>query len=1657
MKSRLLSTAAAMFLLLGLVSTSAFAQISSSAAVNFYIQSYDIDEDVAATWHDLTSTNDTIGRKIDVLAQWTTASQSLSSIVYTLVLPAGTVLDSTALGGTYLYIYDGAFYGTGPGALATGAAQTVLVDTADITLGVNMLDDYGEDSRPWIKVASNVIVSTEKTFQLRLTEGVYIGKLVAEINSSDNDFMEFSFATSGQAGTTFEDNDVTGLTAINGLPEGVRFNTAIRGYVDGGAFSVNDSIVFIDIFGNEVPDFPLSSAAAETELTISVATGAGTFSLGATPTTTGIAAANLSLDADEEVVTVMFDDTPVGDVTATGVAAADGFLHDGTTNRWIILGGSATTQGGLQLSFDGVDTQDSTTFIVELVADDDPTGAPLASGEILGEEVDLTSTIKRARLADDADEEIGTVTVTHVRGGDTYVGGVLNATTFTIALKNIFGEAFTTETIGTGTAPLAYKFEYESWVEDGDDDVATIDDAKTTLLQSGGAVSSKYTMSAATFDETVNTDVFDGMNIEGTMVGGVLDIHTASLPVYMGLASHPYDAESDGDGDSILVTIYAENDPDVYDEFRIKVQPGSPVAFDTDTLLANLADISPVQGKSLGAALPIFALDTAYNRVYNLDLSADAGEVANADMWLDDIEVSSSAWVPAISLTIDGRDPLGYDATTLSDSIKLGGLIYDETPDVAGERDEDLEVTGDPKVEADSSFILGLARSRLDSSVINLGSVNYTGDEDWDGEDIDSDPLDMILNLRGVNRVLGAVWNPAQMGGGWEPLERSQDLALINLGDTVSVDSVGSISVVSATQKAGQAVDTVTVRFRIPQGNTIGPNEADSLIYIKFSNMAGAPGLPVGLAAASVMISPDDGANFYAALGVSEITSTEEDSVWAATPVTVNTTTGAKWVQVKILTFVNPTVANVDSTKMYYVTVKTEANPVPATSTTAMNGQVIAGDAARLVIATPLDTLENDGYPRWISDIVDVTTAVPLSAGVASGPWKILQADMYGNIVNEEAGLAITDSIKYIFKTVDSTSTGDNSLVTQKYNSNTRTGSGDSMYDTLRVKIDSVDADNDDDRAIYADSVMVTLFNSNMATSYYVVISDSTGLVKDSVLVALAGGAVASLTLDPDSNMIGERETALPMLTVTPKDAYGNPVGDVSVTIARTYGADGAFIDTNGAEVTTEEDTVVIVTGDDGVATAIYETGALIDSVALMVSATGATSVYFTASLQVADELTAFSVTSPADSLEPDLGWVAVVDEDDDTTWVAEGAAGTIVAEVSDGNDVAEVWVNVWRSELTQNAEMTFDESVPTLIEKAASATGSSDVVTVSLAIGDTANVDTAVVIRYQLVAVDADDDTTYSDTMMYVAAPNRGKRNMSSRAVNVGDVMRLVYLAAIESIVPTVVDYLGLDLNVDGMFDLSSDLVALRAIWQGTGTMLAGVSVPENSTAKAELSYEATDKASANLALNLESSADFNMALFRIKYDTEKFSFGEAKATERLRGVSVVTGNNTEDGVYTIVLINVEGGQIVKGSGAILNIQISAVGDKFDGVGEVSLLNAEFEQEVAAEISREVLSPKALLPKAFALSQNYPNPFNPSTTIAYEIPEGDNVQVQLKVYNMRGQLVRTLVDESRSEGSYQIQWDGSDNYGRRVSSGVYFYRIKAGEFSKTRKMVILK
>lgn len=96
-------------------------------------------------------------------------------------------------------------------------------------------------------------------------------------------------------------------------------------------------------------------------------------------------------------------------------------------------------------------------------------------------------------------------------------------------------------------------------------------------------------------------------------------------------------------------------------------------------------------------------------------------------------------------------------------------------------------------------------------------------------------------------------------------------------------------------------------------------------------------------------------------------------------------------------------------------------------------------------------------------------------------------------------------------------------------------------------------------------------------------------------------------------------------------------------------------------------------------------------------------------------------------------------------------------------------------------------------------------------------------------------------------------------------------------------------------------------------------------------------------------------------------------------------------------------------------------------------------------------------LPRAFALAQNSPNPFNPATTITYSIPEGTQGLVTLKIFDLRGRVIRTLVNAELPSGSYKVLWDGTKDSGWVAASGVYFYRLQAGEFTQTRKMVLLK
>ena len=94
-------------------------------------------------------------------------------------------------------------------------------------------------------------------------------------------------------------------------------------------------------------------------------------------------------------------------------------------------------------------------------------------------------------------------------------------------------------------------------------------------------------------------------------------------------------------------------------------------------------------------------------------------------------------------------------------------------------------------------------------------------------------------------------------------------------------------------------------------------------------------------------------------------------------------------------------------------------------------------------------------------------------------------------------------------------------------------------------------------------------------------------------------------------------------------------------------------------------------------------------------------------------------------------------------------------------------------------------------------------------------------------------------------------------------------------------------------------------------------------------------------------------------------------------------------------------------------------------------------------------------LPTDFVLEQNYPNPFNPTTTIRFSLPVA--AEVELAIFNLLGQRVTTLVEGLRAAGRYTVVWDGRDDAGRPVASGVYFYRLQTDGFRETRKMLLVK
>jgi hypothetical protein len=132
----------------------------------------------------------------------------------------------------------------------------------------------------------------------------------------------------------------------------------------------------------------------------------------------------------------------------------------------------------------------------------------------------------------------------------------------------------------------------------------------------------------------------------------------------------------------------------------------------------------------------------------------------------------------------------------------------------------------------------------------------------------------------------------------------------------------------------------------------------------------------------------------------------------------------------------------------------------------------------------------------------------------------------------------------------------------------------------------------------------------------------------------------------------------------------------------------------------------------------------------------------------------------------------------------------------------------------------------------------------------------------------------------------------------------------------------------------------------------------------------------------------------------------------------------------------------------------------QFQDLGEIEVKSIVSDEEYELEtIWNVTVEPGTnsgeVIPVASTLSQNYPNPFNPTTNIKFTIIKAGNVNID--IYNIKGELIKTLVNGNYNVGEHSVVWNGMDNKGKTVSSGVYFYHMLSKEYSSTKKMILMK
>ena len=301
-----------------------------------------------------------------------------------------------------------------------------------------------------------------------------------------------------------------------------------------------------------------------------------------------------------------------------------------------------------------------------------------------------------------------------------------------------------------------------------------------------------------------------------------------------------------------------------------------------------------------------------------------------------------------------------------------------------------------------------------------------------------------------------------------------------------------------------------------------------------------------------------------------------------------------------------------------------------------------------------------------------------------------------------------------------------------------------------------------------------------------------------------------------------------------------------------------------------------------------------------------------------------------------------------------------------------------------------------------------------------------------------------------------KGDINDDSR-VDIIDVMLVVNFILERSVPADSTEFARADINSDGGIDVL-DVVGIvnRIIGRAKVLISAGAGEVDGTVSVALPQASVSSEGGVVLPLMIDTQKMIYGAQIHIRYDADALTAQEPGLSDRADGLQMAC-QRSADGTLTILVFSLDGTPLPGGAGVLLNLPFRFRGRE-EEIGSVHIETVIMADGRGGLIAPSIANREAVLkalPEAYHISQNHPNPFNPNTSIIFELPRESFVT--LTIWNSQGQRIRTLASEHLSAGSHRSSWDARDDRGRRVASGTYFYRLTAGTYAHTRKMVLLR